>query len=155
MIIFIRQALCDDTINTATFERSIYIGLVFSSMYFIVGFLVDIVGKKLILVTILSVTGLCGIGAHLAYNQQLAVVLFAVFQMCGACIGLMNAVAVELFPTNYRYVFPIVIVTSFQSKVYIHAKMLTRVLMGKALASSLIHNGCNKAETSFCFCHVH
>ncbi|XP_037297073.1 uncharacterized protein LOC119190112, partial [Manduca sexta] len=96
------DVICDDTMNTATFERSIYIGLVFCSMYIIVGFLVDFVGKKLILLTILSVTGLCGICAHLAYNQQLAVVLFAVFQMSGACIGLMNAVAVELFPTKFR-----------------------------------------------------
>lgn len=88
--------------NTATFERSIYIGLVFCSMYLIVGFLVDIIGKKIILITVLAVTGMCGIGAHLAYNQQLAVVLFAVFQMSGACIGLMNAVSVELFPTKYR-----------------------------------------------------
>ncbi|XP_075976200.1 synaptic vesicle glycoprotein 2C-like isoform X2 [Anticarsia gemmatalis] len=94
--------LCDDTIHTSTFERSIYIGLVFSSMYIIVGFLVDYVGKKVIIVVILFVTGCCGIGAHLAYNQQLAVVLFAIFQMSGACIGLMNAVAVELFPTKYR-----------------------------------------------------
>ncbi|KAF9809229.1 hypothetical protein SFRURICE_012181 [Spodoptera frugiperda] len=94
--------VCDDTIHTSTFERSIYIGLVFSSMYIIVGFLVDYVGKKPILVVILGITGICGICAHVAYNQQLAVVLFAVFQMSGACIGLMNAVAVELFPTKYR-----------------------------------------------------
>ncbi|CAB3235203.1 unnamed protein product [Arctia plantaginis] len=94
--------ICDDTIHTSTFERSIYIGLVFSSMYIIVGFIVDYIGKKIIVLVILSVTGCCGIGAHLAYNQQLAVVFFAIFQMCGACIGLMNAVAVELFPTKYR-----------------------------------------------------
>ncbi|XP_026727163.1 synaptic vesicle glycoprotein 2C-like isoform X2 [Trichoplusia ni] len=94
--------ICDDTIHTSTFERSIYIGLVFSSMYIIVGFLVDYVGKKPILVVILFFTGISGISAHLVYNQQIGVVLFAVFQMCGACIGLMNAVAVELFPTKYR-----------------------------------------------------
>uniref|UniRef100_A0A2A4JKW1 Major facilitator superfamily (MFS) profile domain-containing protein n=2 Tax=Heliothis virescens TaxID=7102 RepID=A0A2A4JKW1_HELVI len=94
--------ICDDTIHTSTFERSIYIGLVFSSMYIIVGFLVDYVGKKPILVVILGFTGISGICAHLAYNQQLAVVLFAIFQMSGACIGLMNAVAVELFPTKFR-----------------------------------------------------
>ncbi|KAJ8724631.1 hypothetical protein PYW08_016105 [Mythimna loreyi] len=94
--------ICDDTIHTSTFERSIYIGLVFSSMYIIVGFLVDYVGKKPILVVILGCTGISGICAHLAYNQQLAVVLFAIFQMSGACIGLMNAVAVELFPTKFR-----------------------------------------------------
>ncbi|XP_013192891.1 synaptic vesicle glycoprotein 2C [Amyelois transitella] len=93
---------CDDTMNTATFEQSIYIGLVFSSMYIIVGFLVDFIGKKLILIVVLSATGLCGIGAHFAANTQLAVILFAIFQMSGACIGLMNAVAVELFPTKYR-----------------------------------------------------
>ncbi|XP_045485011.1 synaptic vesicle glycoprotein 2B-like isoform X1 [Pieris rapae] len=93
---------CDDTMNTTTFELSIYIGLVFSSMYIIVGFLVDFMGKKLILLLVLSSTGLCGIGAHLAPNQNIAVVLFAIFQMCGACIGLTNAVTVELFPTKYR-----------------------------------------------------
>ncbi|KAL0831764.1 hypothetical protein ABMA28_001303 [Loxostege sticticalis] len=93
---------CNDTMNTETFERSIYIGLVFSSMYIIVGFLVDFVGKKPILVVILSVTGMCGIGAHLVPNSQVGVVLFAIFQMSGACIGLMTAVAVELFPTKYR-----------------------------------------------------
>ncbi|KOB69130.1 SV2-like protein 1, partial [Operophtera brumata] len=56
----------------------------------------------IMLIVVLAVTGLCGIGAHLAYNQQLAVVLFAIFQMSGACIGLMNAVAVEIFPTKFR-----------------------------------------------------
>ncbi|CAK1543793.1 unnamed protein product [Leptosia nina] len=93
---------CDDTMNTTTFELSIYIGLVFSSMYIIVGFLVDFMGKKLILLIVLSSTGLCGIAAHLVQNQHIAVVLFAIFQMCGACIGLTNAVTVELFPTKYR-----------------------------------------------------
>lgn len=97
------QEICNDTIKSETFERSIYIGLVFCSMYMIVGFLVDFLGKKIMLIVVLAVTGLCGIGAHLAYNQQLAVVLFAIFQMSGACIGLMNAVAVEIFPTKYRY----------------------------------------------------
>nr|QHN70674.1 MFS transporter 6 [Limenitis arthemis astyanax] len=96
------EIICDDTMNTSTFELSIYIGLVFCSMYILVGFLVDSIGKKVILVVLLTITGLCGIGAHLAYNQQLAVVLFAIFQMCGACIGLMNAVTVELFPTKFR-----------------------------------------------------
>ncbi|KAJ0177601.1 hypothetical protein K1T71_006474 [Dendrolimus kikuchii] len=96
------DVVCDDTINTETFERSIYIGLVFCSMYVIVGFLVDFIGKKIILVVVLGITGLCGIGAHLAQNQIVAVVLFAIFQMSGACIGLMNAVAVGLFPTKYR-----------------------------------------------------
>ncbi|XP_059054594.1 uncharacterized protein LOC131848685 [Achroia grisella] len=93
---------CNDSMNTATFQNSIYIGLVFSSMYLIVGFLVDFVGKKLILVTLLFSTGVCGICAQFAYNKQLAVVLFAVFQMSGACIGLMTAVAVEMFPTKFR-----------------------------------------------------
>ena len=73
-------------------------------MYIIVAVLVDYVGKKLILVVTLSVTGICAIAANLTYNQQIAVVLFAIFQMSGACIGLTNAVAVELFPTKYRYV---------------------------------------------------
>ncbi|PZC79838.1 hypothetical protein B5X24_HaOG215707 [Helicoverpa armigera] len=94
--------ICDDTIYTSTFERSIYVGLVFCSMYIIVGVLVDYVGKKPILVVTLTITGLCGVGANLAYNQHIAVVLFAIFQMSGACIGLMNAVAVEIFPTKYR-----------------------------------------------------
>ncbi|XP_041968037.1 synaptic vesicle glycoprotein 2C-like [Aricia agestis] len=98
----VTQVHCDDTINTSTYEMSIYVGLVFCSMYIIVGFLVSFVSKKLILVVVLVVTGLCGIGAHLVYNQQVAIGLFALFQMCGACIGLMNAVSVELFPTKYR-----------------------------------------------------
>ncbi|XP_047531889.1 organic cation/carnitine transporter 7-like isoform X1 [Vanessa atalanta] len=93
---------CDDTINTATFEMSVYVGLVFCSMYIIVGFLVDFLGKKAILVVLLAGTGMCGVGAPNVYHQQIAVVLFAIFQMCGACIGLMNAVTVELFPTKFR-----------------------------------------------------
>lgn len=103
---FLFQAECIDTLNTETFKRSIYIGLVFCSMYIVVGFLVDYVGKKLILIVILSVTGACGIGAHLAQNPSIGVMLFAIFQMCGACIGLMNAVTVQLFPTKFRLVLP-------------------------------------------------
>ncbi|KAF9794023.1 hypothetical protein SFRURICE_015192, partial [Spodoptera frugiperda] len=94
--------ICDDTIYTSTFERSIYVGLVFFSMYLIVAVLVDFVGKKFILVVTLTITGICAICANLVYDQQIAVVLFAIFQMSGACVGLTNAVAVQLFPTKYR-----------------------------------------------------
>ncbi|KAH9643841.1 hypothetical protein HF086_018234 [Spodoptera exigua] len=94
--------ICDDTIYTSTFERSIYVGLVFCSMYLIVAVLVDFVGKKYILVVTLTITGICAISANLVYDQQIAVVLFAIFQMSGACVGLTNAVAVQLFPTKYR-----------------------------------------------------
>ncbi|KAL4702819.1 hypothetical protein ACJJTC_003977 [Scirpophaga incertulas] len=93
---------CDDTISTKTFEHSIYIGLVFSSMYIFVGIIVDLVGKKPILATILLITGLCGIGAHLVPDTRAGVVMFAIFQMCGACIGLITSVTVELFPTKHR-----------------------------------------------------
>ncbi|XP_075972113.1 synaptic vesicle glycoprotein 2C-like isoform X2 [Anticarsia gemmatalis] len=95
-------AVCDDSIHPSTYLRSTYIGLTFYSMYIIVVVIVDFVAKKHILLGTLTVTGLCGIAAHLAPHVQVAVILFAVFQMSGACIGLMNAVAVELFPTKYR-----------------------------------------------------
>ncbi|CAH0628611.1 unnamed protein product [Chrysodeixis includens] len=94
--------ICDDTIHTSTFEQSIYVSLAFYSMYFIAGALVDFVGKKWLLVGTLVVTGVCGVGAHLAVDQKAAVVLFGIFQMSGACIGLVNAAGVELFPTKYR-----------------------------------------------------
>ncbi|KAL4702821.1 hypothetical protein ACJJTC_003979 [Scirpophaga incertulas] len=94
--------VCDDTIHTKTYQHSIYIGLVFLSMYIIVGAVVDFVGKKHILITVLLITGLCGICAHLMPNARLGVIMFAIFQMSGACIGLMNSVSVDLFPTKYR-----------------------------------------------------
>ncbi|XP_026747521.1 organic cation/carnitine transporter 7-like [Trichoplusia ni] len=94
--------ICDDTIHTSTFEQSIYVSLAFYSMYFIAGALVDFLGKKLLLVATLVVTGMCGVGAHLAADQTAAVILFGIFQMSGACIGLVNAAGVELFPTKYR-----------------------------------------------------
>lgn len=96
------QPFCDDTVNVLTFERAILVGLVFCSMYIIVGIIVDLVGKKPILVIILGGAGLCGISSSLVPNQQAAVSLFAIFQMSGACIGLTNAVVVELFPTRLR-----------------------------------------------------
>lgn len=107
--------------NTAIFEMSIYIGLVFCSMYIIVGFLVDYIGKKTILVVLLFITGSCGIVAHHVYNQTVAVALFAIFQMCGACIGLMNAVTVELFPTKYRLHFVIFFFIDLKKKEVINS----------------------------------
>lgn len=74
-------------------------------MYIIVAIFVNVVAKKYILLATLTITGLCGIGAHVIPHVQAAVTLFAIFQMSGACIGLMNAVSVELFPTKYRYNF--------------------------------------------------
>ncbi|CAH0752199.1 unnamed protein product [Diatraea saccharalis] len=71
-------------------------------MYILVGFFVDLMGKKLILVVVLFATGCSGIIAHLVTNSQIGVIMFAIFQMSGACIGLMNSVAVDLFPTKYR-----------------------------------------------------
>ncbi|CAB3235705.1 unnamed protein product [Arctia plantaginis] len=95
-------AICDDSIYISTFLRSIYIGLTFFTMYIIVAIVVNFVAKKYILLATLTITGLCGIGAHVTPQVQVAVTLFAIFQMSGACIGLMNAVSVELFPTKYR-----------------------------------------------------
>lgn len=97
--------ICDDTVNTETFERAIFVGLVFCSMYLVVGILVDYVGKKAILMFVLGGAGVCGIAAHLVNNQITAVALFAVFQMSGACIGLLTAVVVDLFPTRLRLVY--------------------------------------------------
>lgn len=71
-------------------------------MYIAAAIIVDFISKKHILLAVLTITGLCGIGAHLVTNVQVAVILFAIFQMSGACIGLMNTVAVQLFPTQYR-----------------------------------------------------
>lgn len=93
---------CDDSVNTSTFQRAILVGLVFCSVYLIVGTIVDLVGKKPILVTVLGGAGICGITSSLASNQTLAVILFAIFQMSGACIGLLTAVVVEIFPTKLR-----------------------------------------------------
>lgn len=98
----VAKTICDDSVNTQTFQRAILVGLVFCSMYLIVGILVDFVGKKAIIVFVLGVAGACGVASNLVLNQMVAVSLFAVFQMSGACIGLMTAVVVDLYPTRLR-----------------------------------------------------
>ncbi|GBP21583.1 Synaptic vesicle glycoprotein 2A [Eumeta japonica] len=96
------SAACDDAVSAATFQRAIVVGLVFCSMYIVVGTIVDIVGKRVILVFVLGVAGVCGACAHLVEDQVVAVALFGIFQMSGACIGLLTAVVVELYPTKLR-----------------------------------------------------
>lgn len=95
---------CDDTINTQTFVINTVanfccaiIALVFSST-------VKFLGKKTLLIFVYIVIGIfCILINFMTQNIVFAILLSAV-PLTGLAIGPVNSYAVEIFPTNLRYV---------------------------------------------------
>uniref|UniRef100_A0A6M2E244 Putative synaptic vesicle glycoprotein n=1 Tax=Xenopsylla cheopis TaxID=163159 RepID=A0A6M2E244_XENCH len=93
---------CDIEVNQDVFILTLIMGTCFSLAYIFVGIVINIFGNKNILVFGLVLTGSTGIAVYFAKEYYTLVVLFTIFLGSGVCVGLMNTITVDLFPTNVR-----------------------------------------------------
>lgn len=94
--------LCKDVVKTNVFELSIYIGLAYMVVYIFIGSVINIFGKKNLIVGFLTITGIAGLCAQYITGYTAIQVLTGLFLMGGCGIGIVNAIVVDLYPTQIR-----------------------------------------------------
>ncbi|XP_026478597.1 synaptic vesicle glycoprotein 2C-like isoform X2 [Ctenocephalides felis] len=93
---------CDIQVNPSVFTLTLILGVCFSMAYITVGIVINILGNKNILIFGLTLCGSCGIAVYFAKEYYVLVSLFGVFLAAGVCVGLMNTITVDVFPTHVR-----------------------------------------------------
>lgn len=100
--VLFQEFSCTDTVNTNVFYISIIIGSFYALCYILIGIIINIVGKKQLMYTFLIAGILSGITAQNVSGYTPIQVLIGIFLMGGAAIGVVNAIVVDLFPTEIR-----------------------------------------------------
>lgn len=93
---------CLDSIDSAVYESSIIIGSILAVLYMIIGSIITTIGGKNLLVIFFFITSACGIAAQMVEGTFLIKVLIGIFLMASSCVGIINTVVVELYPTHLR-----------------------------------------------------
>ncbi|KFB39366.1 AGAP000785-PA-like protein [Anopheles sinensis] len=93
---------CPIPINANIFMITSAMGVIFLACYILNGFIINLVGKKALLNSWYVVCGVCGIGVLWTSDFYLTLILIAAFISSGCLGGLVSAISVDLFPTNYR-----------------------------------------------------
>uniref|UniRef100_A0A182Q0R4 Major facilitator superfamily (MFS) profile domain-containing protein n=1 Tax=Anopheles farauti TaxID=69004 RepID=A0A182Q0R4_9DIPT len=93
---------CPITINANIFLITSAMGVVFLACYILNGFIINRVGKKALLNGWFVVCGICGLAVLWTSDFYLTLILIAAFVSSGCLGGVLSAISVDLFPTNYR-----------------------------------------------------
>ncbi|XP_018564187.1 synaptic vesicle glycoprotein 2B [Anoplophora glabripennis] len=93
---------CRDTVNTEVFLVSLVVGIAYACCYVFIGSVINILGKKNLLVGFLVVTTVSGLCAQLLSGYSLIQIGLGIFLMAGTGIGIVNAISVDLYPTQIR-----------------------------------------------------
>lgn len=118
-----------DNSNTLPFKIILMIGIVFVTISAVVSFYIDRVDRKKLLSTSmvvandgfaqlqyenyecfsnlsvawLTVSALAGVAVAFVQNFYAMTICFMIFLSCGLCGGIISAISVALFPTNFRW----------------------------------------------------
>ncbi|CAG4949160.1 unnamed protein product [Colias eurytheme] len=96
------NAECDDQIDKMTFMINAIANLSCAIIAVGVSSLVKIIGKKVLLIAVYLVIGVCCIMINFVTQQALFAILLSSLPITGLAIGPVNAYAVEIFPTQLR-----------------------------------------------------
>lgn len=91
-----------DNSNTLPFKIILMIGIVFVTLSATVSFYIDKVDRKKLLTAWLFTSAIVSVALAYIQNFYLMAVAFMIFLSCGLCGGIISAISVALFPTNYR-----------------------------------------------------
>uniref|UniRef100_A0A182NC28 Major facilitator superfamily (MFS) profile domain-containing protein n=1 Tax=Anopheles dirus TaxID=7168 RepID=A0A182NC28_9DIPT len=93
---------CSIAVNANIFLITSAMGVVFLACYVLNGFIINRVGKKTLLNGWFVVCGICGLAVLWTSDFYLTLILIAAFVSSGCLGGVLSAISVDLFPTNYR-----------------------------------------------------
>lgn len=135
---------CVDSINTSVFVTSLVIGTVFALVYLTVGSLINVVGKKNILVIFFSLSSIAGLAAQYVHGAGIVQGLIGLVLISSTCIGIINTVVVDIYPTQVRAMALAV------------SLMCGRfgAVAGSHLAGPLFYHACDQAFLVFTFIHL-
>ncbi|XP_017471875.1 PREDICTED: organic cation/carnitine transporter 7-like [Rhagoletis zephyria] len=93
---------CVTHLELSTYKHTLFLEFIYVSLLLLVMYAISKFGRKPILFTILFVCGACGVVAFSIKMPLLAIYLFVVNLCCGLGTTVVNAIVVEIFPTNLR-----------------------------------------------------
>ncbi|XP_053686953.1 synaptic vesicle glycoprotein 2B-like [Sabethes cyaneus] len=93
---------CNQKLDIMAYEHSFMLELMYALGFAVIGLIINAVGKLPILVFVFLCCGLSGVFITFIDIPLLAVWLYVILLTCGYCINVVNAVTVDLFPTNLR-----------------------------------------------------
>ncbi|XP_004529668.1 organic cation/carnitine transporter 7 [Ceratitis capitata] len=94
--------VCSMHLEISTYLHTIFLEVIYVSLLLIIMYVIGKLGRKPMLFVILFVCGACGILAFSIQVPLLAIYLFVIELCCGLGITVVNAIVVEIFPTNLR-----------------------------------------------------
>lgn len=93
---------CNQKLDIIAYEHSFILELLYALGFAVIGLIINAVGKLPILVFVFVCCGISGVLIIFIDIPLLAMWLYLVLLTCGYCISVVNAVTVDLFPTNLR-----------------------------------------------------
>ncbi|XP_061393536.1 synaptic vesicle glycoprotein 2C-like, partial [Musca vetustissima] len=97
------EYVCDDTITRKSYIDSITFGLVYLGAYFVLGSIINPLGRKRTILLLLVVSAICGIVLHWIMEPIGIVACFILFVMLpGLCVSILSGAVVDLVPTHLR-----------------------------------------------------
>lgn len=93
---------CTDEVNEEVFLISLGLGGAFAILYIIIGIVINLVGNKNLLISFFTISSVCGLASQYVDGVPYVQALMGVFLLAGTCVGILNAVIVDLFPTQLR-----------------------------------------------------
>ncbi|XP_011177279.2 synaptic vesicle glycoprotein 2B [Zeugodacus cucurbitae] len=93
---------CTMHLEISTYVHTIFLEVIYVIMLLIITLFISRVGRKLMLFINLLVCGVCGILAFTIQIPLLGIYLLVIQLCCGCGISVLNAIVVEIFPTNLR-----------------------------------------------------
>ncbi|XP_073817729.1 synaptic vesicle glycoprotein 2B isoform X1 [Musca autumnalis] len=97
------ENVCDDTITRKSYIDSITFGLVYLGAYFVLGSIINPLGRKRTIILLLIVSAICGVILHWIKEPIAIVASFIMFVMLpGLCVSILSGAVVDLVPTSLR-----------------------------------------------------
>lgn len=93
---------CKDSFNSEVFAATLIIGCAYAMTYVAIGIVISAFGKKKLIIFILIIITITGITAQLITDPLAIQLLIGSFILGGSTVGIVNAIVVDLYPTQIR-----------------------------------------------------
>uniref|UniRef100_A0A034VVQ6 Synaptic vesicle glycoprotein 2A n=2 Tax=Bactrocera dorsalis TaxID=27457 RepID=A0A034VVQ6_BACDO len=93
---------CVKKLETSTFYYALIMEILYASSFAVVGFIINRVGKILILFIIILFFTSCGLASVFIVNPVIAAYLYVLFFVVGVSTIVLNAITIDLYPTHLR-----------------------------------------------------
>lgn len=93
---------CSDDVKVEVFLISLIMGFANVAIYLFISMVINIVGKKPLLIGLILFTTSAGFASQFVHGYTVIQILLAIFLLGTSVIGIINAIIVDLFPTQIR-----------------------------------------------------